>query len=106
MDKNTFVKIMNAVQDMFDFTDRECDLLNICEHPLFTYLDRIIDAVCRAINDVGTDELPPLTFGYMFDHNYGKYEDGEYLIKIDDVCYVPTSWEELYDVIMEARKED
>ena len=107
--KDSFVAIMEGIKDydsmLHDLSDKG---FIHAESTLWNVIDKVIDALAKDLEVEPTDDSAfakswePLIYTYCFSRNYGQnYDSCDYLFMIDEVPYKPTTFEELYDSILE-----
>lgn len=99
--KDTFVKIMTAVEAATARLDKFTDLLETSpEGPLYDSLYDITNALIEELDL--PDTYDPLIISYCYEHDYGKNYRHP-LVYIDGKPYSPASYADLYDTLLLAK---
>ena len=109
--KNQFRKIFDIAADEYCFADELCTVLESSESKLFSTSYQLFDFLVEEMED---DDLmreryqgQSIIMNYLFGFDRGRaYEDGDYLCKIGEKEYSPTTTEELYDCLVEFYKKE
>ena len=102
--KKCFCDILKASQEYNEKLDKLFDILNIQpENFLLSYLDSIFEALSNEVEIISEEDkkwLEPMIFSYAFSYNWGKSYKDSFLVKIDNVEYKPSTFEDLYDLLI------
>lgn len=109
--KKQFRKIFDIAVDGYCFADELCTVLESSESKLFSTSYQLFDFLVEEMED---DDLmreryqgQSIIMNYLFGFDMGRaYEDGDYLCKIGEKEYAPTTTEELYDCLVEFYKKE
>ena len=99
--KQTFVKIMENVKKLHDYQSRIDGVFDLCDWPIDSYTCNIAEAIAEEMGDCGTDDIDPMILASMYEFEYGTRYGNSYLVKDKNKEYKPTTFEELWDVLME-----
>ena len=107
INKNSFVKIMNAMRDYDDGVSALEKSLNVMFED--NWVVSIFDGVLEALfEDVEGDSCPkgvePIIYEFAFFSDWGRKDNC--LVEIDGEKRCPKNAEELYDLLVELRGDD
>lgn len=107
LSKDIFIKIINACEKENKLLNSLGDILNINpESNLYNFLDAVTNALSEDLeSEINNNTWKEFNldnhcylYDWMYDYDFGKNYNGNYLIKIDDIEYKPENAGELYEI--------
>ena len=105
--KECFVSIMQGIEHYCKLLEKlSHDRIIQPESALYEIIDSVVDALSKELEIEPTDTKiknvwEPILHTYCYSLDFGTdYTGFDWLIKIDGIEYKPTTFEELYDIIL------
>ena len=106
--KDSFVKIMNVLQDYDAGLNALENALNVVMESswMVNILDIVLDALVEDMEEEYThpDGISPIVYDFAFASNWGR--EGKCLVEIDGERCCPTSAEELYELLVRIKERN